>query len=188
MGAYGIPGETGTHAEIDRELMRSWDRGDGTVCEHTDCKLVGFNHHWSVYRENGKPIEIQLAIISRYRESRDRAAEWVYRPMGETSGPYVYDCPLALLDMVPEPEGSEWAHNWREGVRQYHAAKAATSTRGLAVGDVVTLKDGLRLFGQSIGGQAFTVKGFHGRTPYTYVSGYTVKLKRTQIASFRKGA
>lgn len=124
MGSYGIPGETGTHAQIDRELMRPFwtggSEGVGVYIEHTDCKLVSFNHHYCVLRENGKPVAIELALISRYREcntpGRERDSEWIYKPIDETMGPCETDCPLSLLDLVPCPD-SDYARGWRERVR-----------------------------------------------------------------------
>ncbi len=58
---------------------------------------------------------------------------WGYKGMDEESGPYVYDCPLWMLDAASEPRGH--AVKWREMVRQYHAAKK--EQQAIAPGDVV---------------------------------------------------
>jgi hypothetical protein len=176
MGSYGIPGETGTHEQIDRELMTCWET-NGVTREHTDCRLVGFRNHYSVYREDGKPVEIQLAVISRYRESQERDAEWVYKPMSETMGPCEVDCPLDLLDMVPCPD-SEYAREWRANVRAYHARRA--STRNLKAGDYFTTA--------MYEGQELQVLRFQGRTP-VYLSPKDNRLytmPRTRITSVRR--
>lgn len=44
---------------------------------------------------------------------------WGYKDMDEGAGPYYYNCPLAYLDMVPDPGGH--ATEWRKQVREYHA-------------------------------------------------------------------
>lgn len=174
----GIPNESGTHAQIDRECATTWSAEDGTTFSHTDCKLVAFNHHWSVYRINGEPKAIRLDIISRYRESAERASEWIYKPIDETMGPCEVDCPLELLDMVPDPGG--YATEWRAKVREHHARRA--STKGLRVGDFFTcgMYDGVEL----------QVLRFQGKTP-VYLSPKDNRLytmPRTRITSIRKAS
>jgi hypothetical protein len=146
MGSYGIPGESGTHAQIDRELMTRAEFG-GVAVTRTDCRLVNFNHHYNIRRENGVPVAIELSLISRYREcnapGKERASEWVYKPMDETMGPCEVDCPLSLLDMVPCPD-SDYARKWREEVREFHS-KGSASRAVIAPGDVVTTTYGANL-------------------------------------------
>lgn len=58
---------------------------------------------------------------------RQGTTEFFYKDMDETCGPYAYAMPARMLDelerLAPNPQG--YAAQWREGVRQYHARKAA---------------------------------------------------------------
>jgi hypothetical protein len=73
----------------------------------------------------------------------DRAGpRWAEKSMDETAGPCEVDCPLALLDLVPlAPEAGEWAREWRDRVRAYHAAKrqAVALARSWQIGDRIEI-------------------------------------------------
>lgn len=69
--------------------------------------------------------------------NRDKC--WGYKDLEETCGPAKVNCPLSYLDMVPEPD-HEFARNWREGVRAYHASR--TPSFKPKVGTYVILKEG----------------------------------------------
>jgi hypothetical protein len=45
---------------------------------------------------------------------------WGYKDMEECMGPHYYTCPLKYLEMAPEPD-NQYAKNWREKVKAYHA-------------------------------------------------------------------
>ncbi|WP_140843613.1 hypothetical protein [Variovorax guangxiensis] len=49
--------------------------------------------------------------------------EVAVKRLDETCGPCYYDCPLAFLELVSEPEGP-YAGTWREKVRAFHAQNA----------------------------------------------------------------
>jgi hypothetical protein len=68
-----------------------------------------------------------------------------YKDMGESSGPCFYSCPLAYLDMVPQPEGA-YVQGWRDKVRQFHAAKSERKNRlaALKLGDTLKLREGCK--------------------------------------------
>lgn len=53
--------------------------------------------------------------------------DWGHKPMEESSGPNVANCPLKYLGMVPPIEGditrdgpAKWSRDWRERVRAHH--------------------------------------------------------------------
>lgn len=71
-----------------------------------------------------------------------------YKDISESMGPAYYDCPLALLDLVPEAEG-EYAKEWRESVRAHHAKK----NDKFEIGQPVTVY-----------GKPYTVKGTQKRS------------------------
>jgi len=159
MGTTGIPGQRGTHAEIDRELMRGWSCEDGTVVTMTDCRLT-FTAHYHVRRENGVPIVIIATLIHRYRANKRTGTpvEWTYKDMSEDMGPYMHDCPLDLFAIVPEPVAGErgmsaqsaiWAAEWRAKVRDFHAKRQVARARAktVEVGSIVRLVEGLKVAG-----------------------------------------
>lgn len=73
-----------------------------------------------------------------------RGDGWGYKDMSESAGPYESNCPLKYLDMVPDPGG--YATEFRARVRAYHAerGKLAKQRRGLAIGQTVKIKPGVR--------------------------------------------
>lgn len=174
MGAYGVPG-TGTHAQIDAELLRSFTNGDTEVTQ-TDCRLVGFNHHYHIIRYNGVPQVIVATTIQRYKTSQWFGdGEWVYRQCDETGGPVIDDCPLDLLEKCPEPEGYEYAAQWRERVKAYHASKPKrVSLANLKSGDKIRLRDGLTVKGWLTVAHVRKT-GSTGRGRQIYAGGYYIK-------------
>ena len=182
MGTYGIPGQTGTHAEIDAELMRPfWSGGGvgvGVHIEHTDCRLVKFNRHYNIIRENGVPVGIAVALIQR----DPHRPEWFYKPISDEMGPCEVDCPLDLIDIADAGKPVDgYALEWRQRVRDYHAANKAASTRGLRVGDIITLRDGLSIKGEA---RVFEIRR---NTPHVRMleTGVHYRVNRKYIAAFR---
>lgn len=180
MGWTGLEGK-GTHAEIDRELMRAWTfERDGQTVEvtNTDCTLANFGReHYHVRRENGAPVEIMVTMIERGKPSKDsyfRGSEWRYKDMCETMGPVIHACPLKLLAIVPPPTGAcaSYAADWREAVRKYHAAKTKAASRVLAVGTRFRLAESLVLRGVNVGGTKGTIIAFRKRTPVAALEAY----------------
>lgn len=114
-----------TKAGLTKELTAPYESEAGgrvTTIAHAlsgDCL-------WLV-RESERPIEalggarfITLCLFRR--ENRMLG----YKLMGETEGPYYHSCPLAFLDMVPDPGG--YATDWRARVR--HEAPVTRTPAG----------------------------------------------------------
>lgn len=59
--------------------------------------------------------------------------------LSETMGPYHYDCPASILDLLGPP-GNEYAAKWREACR---ARLALTSRRKPRPGDMLVLAEAL---------------------------------------------
>lgn len=180
MGTYGQYGR-GSHDEIhevERPFWSGGDEGKGVHVTFTDCKLVKFNRHYSVIRYDGVPVGISQLLISRDPAN----GMWYYKPQDDSVGPVEVDCPLALIDIADSgnPPVNDYAREWRQRVREYHAANKATSTRGLKVGDIITLKDGLTVKGE---GRVFEIRR---NTPHVYINGTHYRINRKHIASFRR--
>jgi hypothetical protein len=153
MGSIGIRGETGTHAQIDRECMRGYTAEDGTVYSYTDCKLVAFSHHYSIYRINGVPTAICLDLITRYRATDDRDEEWVYKSIDETMGPCETDVPFSLIQKVQCPD-SEYARDWR--------AKVMAEKKRVEVSKLIKPGD-IAVCGEGEYAKEFLITRMHGR-------------------------
>lgn len=110
------------HHDRGREafLKRLTDKTHfGETCTPLKSRVVG-NHVWQAVRhEPTGAVFIHLHLIAK-----DRRGGWGYKDMSEDAGPYCYDCPLSLLALCTEPT-SDYAKNWREGVRVYHARRKA---------------------------------------------------------------
>jgi len=72
-----------------------------------------------------------------------RGGDWGYKDIDESMGPCELSCPLAYLDIVPQPP-SEYAGPWRERVRAHHAKRKERerATRAAEPGDTIFLKAG----------------------------------------------
>lgn len=92
------------------------------------------------------------------RRNRDG---WGYKDMDESAGPCYYNCPLAYLDMVPDPGG--YATEWRQKVREYHSKRTQKLEPGTKI----------RLYGRE-----YTVGEKEGRRQYVW--DYTVKYTLPQ--------
>lgn len=79
--------------------------------------VVG-NHLWTLLECPDGRITIALDLMAG---GGKQGMGWGYKGVDEESGPYVYDCPLSLLDAASEPVG--YAIEWRLRVRAWHAKK-----------------------------------------------------------------
>lgn len=103
--------------------------------------------------------------ICNKRTGRYDPDGWGYKDMDESAGPYYFNCPLAYLDMVPDPGGH--ATEWRAKVREL----AERSKRKLIEGQRIKLY-----------GKEYTVgkpRPNGGVTVWDYDVNY--RLKRSQI-------
>jgi hypothetical protein len=153
-----------TKATVIRDLAAGWT---GTTCLR---HCVKGNIFWAVYETTHTgdflaktvgtpPVErwIGCSILGA-----EKGVGWGSKNLSESEGPCYYSCPLAYLDLVPEPEGL-YATGWREKVRRYHATRGRT----LRVGEMVTLFgcsinevviESLRpLMGRAVGGALYRI-------------------------------
>lgn len=181
----------GTREEVAQEIGigRTWG-GDMSA---TDLHMTLRNAYF-IYRKNGQPVEIGVYMIDRRpRDARWGGPAWGYKPLTETSGPIVVDCPLVLLDMVPAPtvangqtyeSGETWAREWRERVCEYHARKAEKRAQRVPVAEIseggwIKLAEGLKITGWLQVRRFVTARG---RKTGVIAGSYRVKL--SQIVGF----
>lgn len=87
-------------------------------------RVVG-NHLWQLIARPDGTKTISLFLMSRGNGRHGRGCSdhgWGHKGLSEDMGPCEHDCPLSLLNEADPPE-SKYASDWREEVRQFHAAK-----------------------------------------------------------------
>lgn len=77
--------------------------------------------YWQAIRNPAGAVYIVCNLIERDRQSGDLGV----KTMDEGFGPNNVACPLSLLALASEPAPNEFARQWRERVRAYHAARKA---------------------------------------------------------------
>jgi len=111
-----------TRADLIRKLTEASDTEQANL--KTLAHTLRGNVLWSVveisYKQEPNPPErfIRCDLLQRYGE------RWGFKPMDESWHPYYYTCPLSYLDLAPEK-----SPEWREKVREYHAARRAQHSR-----------------------------------------------------------
>jgi len=111
-----------------------------------DHALIGGNLWiaWAIVRPDGVEVDrfIELDLI---RSDRNFGAG--YKDMDESCGPVEVNCPLRLLDLVPEPKDSQYAKAWRARVREHHDSrrKQEAIRKDLKAGDKLKLGPGWSL-------------------------------------------
>lgn len=109
----GVDDETCVIRLVDKHLD-----GDNlwAVWDYTN-KMTGESHRF-----------IDVSMISR----GSREGEWGYKSVEEAMGPKIYTCPLAFLDLVPEPPSTRsFSAGWRDNVRKYWAAQKENELRAM---------------------------------------------------------
>ena len=94
-----------TKADIVREV---------TAKQTAKMKLVGDELY--VVHEYVKDNQVKRCIVVYCLVSD--AEGWGYKPIDECMHPYYYACPLSFLKLAPVA-----CQAWRDGVKEYHAAK-----------------------------------------------------------------
>ena len=69
----------------------------------------------SLIIERRESVFIVLFLLRKFP-----GGTWGYKDIEESMGPCEVNCPLAYLEMAPDPDG-EYGQDWRERVRQHHA-------------------------------------------------------------------
>lgn len=96
-----------------------------TILRH---RVVG-NHLWQLLQRPCGQITIDLYLLAG---GGHQGMGWGWKGISEEMGPYYYDCPLSFLDDATPGNAAEW----RQKVREYHAAKKLKTT--LQTGSIVS--------------------------------------------------
>ncbi|QVX40765.1 hypothetical protein J4H89_23560 (plasmid) [Ralstonia solanacearum] len=121
-----------SRSALIQELIKPWStsRGACQVIAHT---LRG-NVLWSVVevtaKGDGERNSLPAGQLPRYIRCdllECSSGTWGFKPLQEAMHPYYYSCPLSYLDMAPEQ-----SHEWRKGVRAYHARRRSPTASSSA--------------------------------------------------------
>ena len=104
-------------AICDKQVTWTDSRGSRKPIESA---IVGNTYYAAVEHIQPDGSRRVWAAITRFQTgSKNGFGNFCYKDMDETCGPYYYDCPMKILNLLTETE-SEYANNWRENVRLYH--------------------------------------------------------------------
>lgn len=76
----------------------------------------------STYYAAVKHKEDVVAVICLTSTDSKDYFNFAYKDMDETMGPYKYDCPKGILDLLT-PTENEYVNSWRAACREHHAKK-----------------------------------------------------------------
>lgn len=134
-------GWTGTHREHGKSLRQffeeefNWAKGEvvdlATVNRNTCYILWRVKAHTNFGIYVPERLTAMVVLVSFPSKSYYNI---MYKEMGETSGPYRYDCPARILDRLDPPENM-WAWEWRQKCRE--TIKKRQSKPKLKVGDTL---------------------------------------------------
>lgn len=122
-----------TRRQLIAHLTKDWTSGETGKTFRCLKHTARGNVLWTVW-EITKPDGTTDRFIGCALMQTLKGYGWGYKAMEESMGPCYYSCPLSYLDMVPCPD-HEYAVEWREKVRHYHAKQR----RKFEVGQVVKL-------------------------------------------------
>ena len=78
-----------------------------------------------------------FAVICLTSTDIQRYFNFGYKDMDESCGPYKYDCPKSILDLL-DPTDNEWANNWRKTCYEnYEKKHSSNSLSKLPIGSVI---------------------------------------------------
>lgn len=168
--------ETNKNALVE-ELTKTNRSEDGKRVHLTLAKSVRGNTLYTVHEilsyENGE--EKSERYIGVYLLSQ-QGGDWGYKPMDESMGPCVYDCPLKFFELAPIVPGG-YAASWRASVRSYHERKK--TKRGAKVGDTLVFKKGVTFHGHPLIEEKVTE--VRGTKVYFTAFGYKVRVMPKHI-------
>lgn len=106
MGSYSIPNAPRDNKGIDKFLCDDYTFRENKVVD----SYIGRGEWYGVI-DNGKDRFVLVVLF--WHEGGEL---WV-KPMGETEGPFYYNCPMRLIEQLTPPI-NELSAEWREKVRE----------------------------------------------------------------------
>lgn len=146
---------------LDREFAS--DHPDFPRLEVLDSSLYGKTEYYaairSTDRETGKSMVFALIALVSYKPNDPDGYTLGWKEMSERSGPYCFNCPARILDMLDDTDNPN-ATEWRKRCREYPAEQREAG-RAFQEGAVIRFKMPF-VFSGGIERREFTVEK-HGR-------------------------
>ena len=128
-------GKVDRRAELDDKF--NWE-DESRKIEVLKSSMVGSTYYAAVKSFNKtNNFECVTAVVCLTSINNKDYFNFAYKDMDETMGPYKYDCPKGILDLLG-PTENEYANEWRKQCYENLAAKKnANSFNKLPVGSVI---------------------------------------------------
>lgn len=149
------------------KVLRSWLRGN-----------VYYAAVERIFYDNRKPKEVWALVCLTHYSPRAKYDNFAYKDMDETMGPFCYDCPKSILDLLSPTENKE-ANKWRECC--YNRIAKRKILNKLKDGARISFKsEGNYTSGISVGDTVVLEKYHWGRAPRWYCpkTGYRWSLNQ----------
>ena len=123
-------GKVDRKAECDEKFNWADDYREVSVLKSA---MVGNTYYAAVKATKDEFSQVHAVVCLTSTDSKDYF-NFAYKDMDETMGPFKYDCPKGILDLL-SPTDNEYALEWRKACRENLARKkSATSLNNLPVG------------------------------------------------------
>lgn len=137
----------GVRAYLDREFMHEDDAQSHEIVKSA---LVAMSRYFAAVRttskSTGKSHVRALVALVKYDPKAADGMTLGWKAMDETTGPYVENCPLGILNLLTDPPPNEYAAAWRARCRAHHAGKPLRPRPGevLVFSEPIEFSDGSR--------------------------------------------
>lgn len=144
-------GWTSYHAEfykngtVDRkkEIDKLWTQKESEKYPELNVlksRMIGSTYYAAIEeKENGITKQIFAVVVLTSVNMKDYF-NFSYKDMGESAGPYCYDCPKGILDLLTDTD-NEYAIHWRNKCRENIHKKKEKLTKGtLPIGSIIRFK------------------------------------------------
>lgn len=144
-------GWTSYHAEfykngtVDRkkEIDKLWTQNEIEKYPELNVlksRMIGSTYYAAIEEKENGIIKKVFAVVVLTSINMNDYFNFSYKEMTESAGPYCYDCPKGILDLLTETD-NEYAINWRNKCRENLQKKKYKTTKGtLPVGSVIKFK------------------------------------------------
>lgn len=123
-------------AEMTNIINEEWGG-----CKVLDCSLKGGVYYAAVERFKDKDKkERQVFGVVCLVSASDSTREFGHKDMDEDCGPFYYDCPSRILDLLT-PTENFYAIEWRKKCKENKAKDVAAQLRKLPIGSVIKVDD-----------------------------------------------
>lgn len=128
---YTRRGEIDRKSECDEVFTENGENGKWEVLKSS---MHGSTYYAAVRRTRPSGESYVFAAVCLTSVDSSDYFDFSYKDMDESMGPYSYDCPLSILDLL-SPTENEYALAWRERCRS--KAKSRNSLSNLPIGTTI---------------------------------------------------